>query len=59
MAVAHLAVHRGDIEVVLPGFDLQETLQAIQDYKIGPAALVGKSRTIVNFSARVLKLEPT
>jgi acyl-CoA synthetase (AMP-forming)/AMP-acid ligase II len=35
MAVAHLAVYRGDGVVVLPSFDLQIMLQAIQKYKMG------------------------
>lgn len=43
VAVAHLAVYRGDGVVVLPGFDLQDTLFAIQQYQIGRLFLVGPS----------------
>ena len=46
MAVAHLAVYRGDGVVVLTGFDLQDMLQCTQDFKIGRLWLVSGKQDI-------------
>ncbi|KAH7025270.1 uncharacterized protein B0I36DRAFT_250793 [Microdochium trichocladiopsis] len=40
IAVAHLAVYRGDGVVVLSSFELQDMLQAIQDYQMGRLWLI-------------------
>lgn len=40
LAVCHLSLYRGDGVVMMPRFDLEETLKTIQDFKIGRLWLV-------------------
>ncbi|KAL5042611.1 hypothetical protein BDW71DRAFT_189816 [Aspergillus fruticulosus] len=40
LCIAHVSVHRGDGVVVLQGFDLNDTLSAIQNFRIGTLWLV-------------------
>jgi long-subunit acyl-CoA synthetase (AMP-forming) len=40
VVICHASVYRGDGVIVLPKFDFQTTLQAIQDYKINTLFLV-------------------
>jgi acyl-CoA synthetase (AMP-forming)/AMP-acid ligase II len=42
VAVCHLSIYRGDGVVMLPRFDLEETLKTIQDFKIGRLWLVSQ-----------------
>lgn len=44
VAVCHLSLYRGDGVVMLPRFDLEETLKTIQDFKIGRLWLVSRKR---------------
>jgi acyl-CoA synthetase (AMP-forming)/AMP-acid ligase II len=40
VVISHATVYRGDGVIVLPKFDFETTLQAIQDYKINALFLV-------------------
>jgi acyl-CoA synthetase (AMP-forming)/AMP-acid ligase II len=40
VVICHATVYRGDGVIVLPKFDFETTLQAIQDYKINSLFLV-------------------
>lgn len=42
IGAGQLSLYRGDGVVLLPGFDLQDSLQAIQDYKIGRLWMVNE-----------------
>ena len=42
LAVCHLSLYRGDGVVMMPRFDLEETLQTIQDFKISRLWLVSR-----------------
>ena len=41
--VSHFSLYRGDGVVVLPGFDLLDTLRAIQDYRLGRLWMVSEN----------------
>lgn len=59
LCIAHVSVHRGDGVVVLQGFDLNDTLSAIQNFRIGTLWLVSwlSSRFPGWFFLSILSLE--
>jgi hypothetical protein len=62
VGISLLSHYRGDGVILLPGFDLQDTLQAIQDYRIGRLNMVNKygdkMKEITSVDSRVNRFPP-